>query len=100
MEKRKRHYDLNRVKTLIHANQWKSTYTAGENAYKDFGLGDEDIKNIILRLTSKDYYKSMTSYHDAKIWQDVYCPLVTGIQAYIKLQIVGNDIVIIQFKKK
>ena len=64
------------------------------------GLSIQDMLAVIANLTRGEFYKSMTTYHDHHIWQDVYhghCP--NGLIAYIKLTQVAERIVI-QFKEK
>ncbi len=64
------------------------------------GLTVVDMLNVIACLRRRDFYKSMTTHHDHRVWQDVYygsCP--AGQVAYIKLTEVAERI-IIQFKEK
>lgn len=45
------------------------------------------------------FIKSMTTYSDHTIWQDVYRPrLVTG-QVYLKITVI-HDVLIVSFKEK
>ena len=64
------------------------------------GLTDVEMLAVIASLTRHNFYKSMTTYNNHRVWQDVYhgnCP--NGLIAYIKLTMVANRIVI-QFKEK
>ena len=64
------------------------------------GLTEAEMLGVIAGLTRRDLFKSMTSYNDHTVWQDVYhgrCP--NGLVAYIKLTQVAHRIVI-QFKEK
>jgi motility quorum-sensing regulator/GCU-specific mRNA interferase toxin len=64
------------------------------------GLTDVQMLDVIASLASRDFYKSMTTHGDHRVWQDVYhgsCP--NGLVAYIKLTQVADRIVI-QFKEK
>ncbi|MGW8160341.1 MAG: type II toxin-antitoxin system MqsR family toxin [Desulfoprunum sp.] len=46
------------------------------------------------------FYKSMTTIHDATLWQDVYhAPCPNGKTAYIKVTL-REGAVVIQFKEK
>ena len=48
-----------------------------------------------------DFYKSMTTHVDHRIWQDDYrTDPNSGLQAYIKLTLRENGSVVIQFKEK
>ncbi len=55
--------------------------------------------NVIIGLSESDFLKSMTTYSDHTIWQDVYRPrLVTG-QVYLKITVI-HDVLIVSFKEK
>jgi motility quorum-sensing regulator/GCU-specific mRNA interferase toxin len=100
MEKKKPHYNLIDVKKLIQAKQVQITYKASENAQIDFGFSEKNIIKEVLELEQINFYKSMTSNNNHKIWQDVYHKKINFQTAYIKIQIVNEKTVIIQFKKK
>ena len=52
-------------------------------------------------LRQTNFYKSMTTHTDHRIWQDVYhADLKSGLKVYIKLTLRENGIVVIQFKEK
>jgi len=44
------------------------------------------MRDVVCKLTKQNLYKSMTTYRDHTVWQDVYHAMTpTGIMAYIKL---------------
>ena len=50
-------------------------------------------------LTSADFYKSMTTQADHRIWQDVYHPkTANSANVYLKLTII-DDVLIVSFKE-
>lgn len=101
MEKHKPHYGLALVKSFINQGLFSITRLASDNAARDFDFIPEEIINIILLLERDNFYKSMTSEHNYTIWQDVYHKNISSLQiAYIKLQIVKEKTVIVQFKQK
>lgn len=100
MEKRKRHYSLELVKKLVSDGDWRPTKTAVTNAWHDFECKPSDIRDTVLKLGARDFYKSMTAYDDHTLWQDVYRPIVRGILAYVKISIIDDQTVVIQFKRK
>lgn len=102
MEKKKAHFNLIEVKRLIEANQYTITRIASINANNDFNFKNAEIIYHVLKLESKNFYKSMTSNNNPKIWQDVYHSCINSDYdiAYIKIQIVKNKTVVIQFKQK
>lgn len=100
IDKWKRHYDLAELKKLI-ANEktGEITRTSIRNAH-ELGISSTEIIEIVLSLTSDDFYKSMTVHENNKIWQDVYKPCHGDFRLYIKLQIkLDGKGVVIQFKK-
>jgi len=54
--------------------------------------------NVLTSLQSKDFYKSMTTNSDSKIWQDVYRPLTKVGLIYLKLTVI-EDVLIVSFKE-
>jgi motility quorum-sensing regulator / GCU-specific mRNA interferase toxin len=38
---------------------------------------------VVLALTPKDFYKSMTTHADHKVWQDVYRPTTKAGEVYL-----------------
>lgn len=99
-EKKTPHYKLSLIKNLISQKKYQITHTAINNAMCDFNINAEEILSHILQIENSCFYKSMTSEYDNKIWQDVYHLKVGKYVAYIKLQIVSDEGVIIQFKRK
>jgi hypothetical protein len=101
MEKKKAHYNLTLIKELIKSDDYKITRLAEDNAALDFGYTEKQIIKIIEQLKPIDLYKSMTMQFDSTKWQDVYNKRINTHQtAYIKLQIIKNKTIIIQFKQK
>jgi motility quorum-sensing regulator/GCU-specific mRNA interferase toxin len=99
MEERKAHYALSRVKALIREGAYRVTRTSLRCAARDFGyVQASQLAERVLRLQVKDFHKSMTTFHDSKLWQDVYHPRIDGTPAYVKMQIVDDTAVVILFK--
>jgi motility quorum-sensing regulator / GCU-specific mRNA interferase toxin len=100
MEKRKPHYPLELVQSLVRGGAYCVTRAARDAAVSDFGIVElRDIADFVLAMTAADFYKSMTSYGDARLWQDVYHPNIAGLAAYVKVQIVDANTVVISFKR-
>jgi motility quorum-sensing regulator/GCU-specific mRNA interferase toxin len=90
---------LSRVKTLLAAGAYRVTRTALRCAARDFSYVEaSQLADAVLGLQAKDFYKSMTTLHDSKLWQDVYHPRIAGMPAYVKTQVVDDTIVVISFK--
>ena len=97
MEKRTPHARLSRVKALVRAGNVRTTYSALAGA-ASLGLGYQELVQVVFSLTAKDFYKSMTTYKDHRIWQDVYRPRVGSVDVYIKLTVI-EDVLIVSFKE-
>lgn len=99
MEKGTPHSKLTVVKALIESGQVRATASAFNGAR---GLGIEDLDGmcaVVLSLTSADFYKSMTTHADHRIWQDVYRGKTPGGQeVYLKLTVI-DDVLIVSFKE-
>lgn len=48
--------------------------------------------------TPADFYKTMTTHADHRIWQDVYRPNTSAGDVYLKLTVI-DDVVIVSFKE-
>ena len=97
MEKRTPHCDLAVVKGLITTGKVRTTQSARTGAIK-LGFDFRGMLNVVLSLTSRDFYKSMTSHADHKIWQDVYRPKTSAGEVYLKLTVI-DDVLIVSFKE-
>ncbi len=99
MEKRRPHFKLSLVKACIETGAYRVTDTALNYAVRDFGCaGPEDVVQHVLSLEAADFYKSMTTIYDNTLWQDVYRPVLDGVEAYVKVQILEDKTVVISFK--
>ena len=101
MEKRTPHYRLETVQEVVARNGIAAfTRTARLNGY-EMGLTDADMVAMICCLTRDGFYKSMTTFHDHTLWQDVYHAIThVGKVAYIKITHPDSGRPVIQFKEK
>jgi motility quorum-sensing regulator/GCU-specific mRNA interferase toxin len=53
---------------------------------------------VVSSLTMKDFYKSMTTHADHRVWQDVYHPTTKAGAVYLKLTVI-EDVLIVSFKE-
>jgi motility quorum-sensing regulator/GCU-specific mRNA interferase toxin len=102
MEKRKPHYSLEQLQRLLSDERTRIiTRFCKVNAAELGYFSDEMIVERVQRLTRKEFYKSMTTNADSKIWQDVYLSADEERPLYIKLQLAATgaeQAVMIQFK--
>jgi motility quorum-sensing regulator/GCU-specific mRNA interferase toxin len=61
------------------------------------GFDFDGMLAVVLALTLRDFYKSMTTHADHKIWQDVYRPTTKAGEVYLKLTV--DDVLIVSFKE-
>ena len=97
MEKKSPHYNLSIITELIEAGKVRSTVSALSGGAA-LGFDFAGMVEVVLALTADDFYKSMTTYTDNKIWQDVYRPNTSAGDVYLKLTVV-EDVLIISFKE-
>jgi motility quorum-sensing regulator / GCU-specific mRNA interferase toxin len=97
MEKRTPHCPLSIVKELVQAGKVRSTFSALAGGAA-LGFDFDGMVIVILALTAPDFYKSMTTHADHKIWQDVYRPATKAGEVYLKLTVI-DDVLIVSFKE-
>ena len=73
LEKRTPHCKLPFVKALIERGKVRMTASAVAGA-EALGFDRAGVVDVVSALSSADFFKSMTTYADLKIWQDVYRP--------------------------
>ena len=65
---------------------------------RQLGFDEDGIVATVLALTPADFYKSMTTHADHRIWQDVYRPATSAGDVYLKLTVI-DDVLIVSFKE-
>lgn len=97
MEKHVPHCKLSVVRCLVEAGKVHATGTARADAAA-LGIGYDEMEKVVMSLTSADFHKSMTTYADHRVWQDVYRPITRVGQIYVKLAVV-DDVLIVSFRE-
>jgi motility quorum-sensing regulator/GCU-specific mRNA interferase toxin len=96
MEKFNPSYSLTEFKN----SNYGITVTAKMTA-KELGFDIEGIDKVISTMELKHFYKSMTSYANHRIWQDVYHVPYGNLVLYIKFtQNVISEFTLLSFKEK
>jgi motility quorum-sensing regulator/GCU-specific mRNA interferase toxin len=57
-------------------------------------MSQADALAVVQKLSRKNFYKSMTSHADHRVWQDVYHGQWNGIALYLKFQRAGEYFVV------
>jgi motility quorum-sensing regulator / GCU-specific mRNA interferase toxin len=97
VEKATPHCKLPVVKALVEAGKVRSTQSALAGAAA-LGFDFAGVLAVIMALSPKDFYKSMTTHADHRIWQDVYRPATDAGEVYLKLTVL-DDVLIVSFKE-
>ena len=74
----------------------------GQGARLFFGAGGgaalgftfEEIVAVVVTLVPKDFYSSMTTHADRRIWQDVYRPKTAAGDVYLKLTVIDDVLIV------
>ena len=98
MEKRVPHFSLPLIKQAIAERRYRFTRTALQGG-AEMGLDVRGMLDVIGSLTARDFYKSMTTYADHTIWQDVYRPVTAAGPVYLKLTLM-KDVLVVSFKER
>ncbi|WP_427500752.1 type II toxin-antitoxin system MqsR family toxin [Methylomonas sp. MED-D] len=97
MEKQTPHCKLSVIKALIADGKIRTTKSTREGAAA-LGFDFDGMLAVILELTGADFYKSMSTHADHKVWQDVYRPKTVAGDVYLKLTVV-DDVLVVSFKE-
>ncbi|MGJ7513314.1 type II toxin-antitoxin system MqsR family toxin [Pseudomonas baetica] len=85
MEKNTPHYNLAAIKTeVVRLGSNAFTLTAREGGRRMM-LSINQMQRIVCLLENRMLHKSMTTYADHRIWQDVYYTTYEDREIYIKV---------------
>jgi motility quorum-sensing regulator/GCU-specific mRNA interferase toxin len=97
IEKKVPHCKLSVVKTMVEADKVRATKAAREGGAA-IGFDFDGMLAVVMGLSTTDFYKSMTTHADHRIWQDVYRPTTSAGGVYLKLTVI-DDVIIVSFKE-
>jgi motility quorum-sensing regulator/GCU-specific mRNA interferase toxin len=99
VEKRTPHYALDSIKaTFAKAAHLRMTKTAQDTAFS-MGLLLTDVVRVIQSMTREQFYKSMTTFANHRVWQDVYHVAFEGLVLYVKFTTDAQGYLVISFKE-
>ena len=100
-EKRKPTYDLEAFKTAFSTVEHLNVSGTAIRSAATLGFGRAEIVATIQTMQRDQFYKSMTSYRDHRIWQDVYhVPSPEGV-LYVKFTAdTVTEFLLMSFKEK
>lgn len=85
MEKYTPHYDLALIKADVRRLGKQAFTKTARNCGEKLDLSITQMQEVVYKLTDKMLFKSMTSYGDHRVWQDVYHIHSHGLEIYIKV---------------
>lgn len=101
MEKRRPTYDLEAIKTALGSvGALSMTSTALRDAV-GLGFDRAGVAETIMSMNRRMFYKSMTTFADHRLWQDVYHVPARDMLLYVKFQAdVVTEFTVMSFKEK
>ena len=101
MEKLRPTYDLGAIKRAFDSAENLSLTTTALLSAAALGFDRHGIVETISTMTSKMFQKSMTTYADHRVWQDVYFVPAGDLTLYVKFQAdIVTEFTLVSFKEK
>jgi motility quorum-sensing regulator / GCU-specific mRNA interferase toxin len=98
LDKATPHYPLVDIQAqMVTVDDMNLTLSA-RNGIWEAGLTQVEALSVVNSLTRSNFYKSMTTHADHRVWQDVYHGHREGLVLYIKFQRAG-DYLTVSFKE-
>jgi motility quorum-sensing regulator/GCU-specific mRNA interferase toxin len=72
VEKRTPHYELVRIQEQVRRIGAAAFTKTALDGGREMGLTTAEMLAVISSLSRRNFYKSMTTYADHRVWQDVY----------------------------
>ena len=94
MEKHTPHYSLAEIQVQMATVQEMNLTVSAKTGIRAVGMAQADALAVVQGLARKDFYKSMTTHADHRVWQDVYHGQWNGAALYIKFQRAGEYFVV------
>jgi len=101
MEKRKPSYDLVAIKAAIGSEETLSIKGTPLRSAESLGFDPAGIVEVILSIERKMFVKSMTTFANNRLWQDVYHVPAGNLVLYVKFQEdLLTEFSVVSFKEK
>ena len=86
MEKRIPHYPLKEIKGQMQTAEDMKLTISARQGMNNLRMTELEVVKVVQGLGITDFYKSMTTYSDHRVWQDVYRCTYGTMELYIKFQ--------------
>ncbi|TBB15007.1 type II toxin-antitoxin system MqsR family toxin (plasmid) [Rhizobium ruizarguesonis] len=101
MDKKRPTYDLEAVKAVLGSVETLAVTSSALRDATALGIDRNGIAETIHGMNRRMFYKSMTTFADHRIWQDVYHVPAQGMVLYVKFQAdVVTEFTLMSFKEK
>jgi len=101
MEKRRPTYDLEAIKTALGSVETLAMTTSALRDAIALGFDRTGVADTVTGIERRMFYKSMTTFADHRVWQDVYHVPARGMMLYVKFQAdVVTEFTVMSFKEK
>jgi len=98
MEKRRPHYTLALILAQMQSVEDMNLTLSAEQGIRIAGMTRSEALEVIHQLSGANFYKSMTTHQNHKVWQDVYHAQWREKMLYVKFQ-QADEYFIISFKE-
>ena len=98
MEKYTPHYPLVEIQVQMTTVQAMNLTVSAKTGIRAVGMSQSDALATVQELTGKNFYKSMTTHANHRVWQDVYHGQYNGTALYIKFQR-ADEYFVVSFKE-
>jgi motility quorum-sensing regulator/GCU-specific mRNA interferase toxin len=100
VEKLRPHYLLADIRVAFADPRTLNRSFVSKQGADTLKMDDQAVVNVIQALKHADFDKSMTSYANNQVWQDVYKPKASGTQLYVKFTLDAmGALLLISFKE-
>jgi motility quorum-sensing regulator / GCU-specific mRNA interferase toxin len=101
MEKRRPTYDLEAVKAAMGSVETLAMTISALRGAAALGYDRHDVAAVVGGMERRMFVKSMTTFADHRVWQDVYNVPTEGLVLYVKFQAdVVTEFRVVSFKEK
>jgi len=101
LEKRRPTYDLEAIKSAFETVETLAMTSSALRGAIALGFGRAGVVETIAGIERRMFYKSMTTFADHRVWQDVYHVPARGLTLYVKFQAdVVTEFTVMSFKEK
>lgn len=94
MEKRSPHYRLSGILAQMTSVETMNLTLSAQGGIRAARMVKAEALEVVRGLSRSDFYKSMTTHKDHRVWQNVYHAAWRGEGLYVKFQQAGEYFVV------